>query len=56
LVKLAEKKFDGVTPELRASILSFYAQMKTPDAHGIGPQLEALKASGTSVDPIRSPE
>jgi hypothetical protein len=56
LEKLAEKKFDGVTPELRANILSFYAQMKTPDPHGIGPQLDALKASGTSVSPIRSPE
>ncbi len=49
VAKLAEKKFDGVTPELRANILSFYDRMKTPDAHGIGPQLEALKASGTSV-------
>jgi hypothetical protein len=56
LVKLAEKKFDGVTPELRANILSFYAHMKTPDPHGVGPQLQALQAFGTSVDPIRSPE
>ena len=50
LAKLAEKKFDGVTPELRANIRSFYDRMKTPDPHGIGPQLEALKASGTSID------
>ena len=56
LVKLAGKKFDGVTPELRANILSFYAHMKTPDPHGVGPQLQALQAFGTSVDPIRSPE
>jgi hypothetical protein len=56
LIKLAEKKFDGVTSELRANILSFYAHMKTPDPHGIGAQLEALKAFGTSIDPIRSPE
>jgi hypothetical protein len=47
LEKLAEKKFDGVTTELRADIVSFYAQMKTPDQHGIGPQLAALK-SGTT--------
>jgi Zinc dependent phospholipase C len=45
LVKLAAKKFDGVTPELRANILDFYARMKTPDVHGIGPQLAALKAA-----------
>jgi len=44
LVKLAEKKFNGVTPELRENIVNFYAQMKTPDQHGIGPQLTALKA------------
>jgi hypothetical protein len=44
LVKLAEKKFDGVSPELRENIVSFYAQMKTPDQHGIGPQLTALLA------------
>jgi hypothetical protein len=45
LVKLAAKKFDGVTPELRANILDFYGRMKTPDTHGIGPQLAALKAA-----------
>jgi hypothetical protein len=44
LVKLAEKKFVGVTPELRENIVSFYAQMKMPDQHGIGPQLTALEA------------
>jgi hypothetical protein len=44
LVKLAEKKFNGVTPELRKDILRFYAQMKTPDPHGIDAQLAALKA------------
>lgn len=45
LVTLAKKKFDGVTPDLRQNILNFYAQMKTPDQHGILPQLDALKAS-----------
>jgi len=44
LTKLATKKFEGVTPELRDNILAFYASMKTPDPHGIEPQLEALKA------------
>jgi hypothetical protein len=44
LVKLAEKQFVGVTPELRENIMGFYAQMKTPDRHGIGPQLTALRA------------
>ena len=44
LVKLSEKQFTGVTPELRENILAFYAKMKTPDEHGIGPQLAALKA------------
>jgi len=44
LAKLAEKKFAGVTPELRANILGFYASMKTPDIHGIDPHLNALKA------------
>jgi len=44
LVKLTEKKFDGVTTELRENILGFYAQMKTPDQHGVGPQLTALRA------------
>ena len=53
LVRLAEKKFHGVTPELRTNILRFYASMKTPDQHGIGPQLEALKSSATLADPMR---
>jgi Zinc dependent phospholipase C len=44
LVKLAEKKFDGVTSQLRENILSFYAKMTTPDQHGIDAQLTALKA------------
>jgi hypothetical protein len=44
LRKLAEKKFDGVTPELRDNILGFYAAMKTPDTHGVAVQLAALKA------------
>ncbi len=44
LVKLTEKKFDGVTTELRENILGFYAQMKRPDQHGVGPQLTALRA------------
>ena len=43
LIKLAEKQFAGVTPELRENILGFYAQMKTPDQHGIATQLAALK-------------
>lgn len=43
LVKLAEKKFVDTTPELRENIVSFYARMKTPDQHGIGTQLTALK-------------
>jgi hypothetical protein len=44
LTKLAQKHFEGVSPELRANIIGFYANMKSPDQHGIGPQLEALKA------------
>jgi Zinc dependent phospholipase C len=44
LKKLAEKKFVDVSPALRANILDFYARMKTPDPHGIQPQLSALKA------------
>jgi hypothetical protein len=44
LVKLAQKAFDGVTPELGENILTFYNQMKIPDQHGIDPQLKALKA------------
>jgi len=44
LKKLSEKKFESVTPELRKNILDFYANMKTPDPHGIDAQLAALKA------------
>ena len=44
LVKLAKKQFDGVTPELREDIISFYASMRTPDQHGIELQLAALKS------------
>ena len=54
LSKLAEKKFDGVTPELRANILKFYGQMKTPDAHGVGTQLEALKNFTAAASPQAS--
>ena len=48
LAKLAEKKFEGVTPELRQNILTFYSRMKTPDPHGIATQLAALKALGAT--------
>lgn len=44
LVKLAQKKFNGITPEIRENIVGFYNAMKSPDQHGIGPQLEALRA------------
>jgi hypothetical protein len=44
LVKLAAKKFEGVTPELRENIIGFYGRMQAPDKHGITAQLEALKA------------
>jgi hypothetical protein len=44
LTKLAAKKFEGVTPELRDNILAFYASMKGPDPHGAEVQLGALKA------------
>lgn len=44
LVKLAEKKFDGVTPDIRQNILGFYDAMKSPDPHGIGVQLMLLRA------------
>jgi len=42
--KLAKKKFEGITPELRENILKFYAAMKTPDPHRTSKQLAALKA------------
>jgi hypothetical protein len=44
LTKLAKNNFDAVKPELRENILDFYAQMKTPDRHGIDSQLRALRA------------
>jgi len=44
LLKLAAKNVEGVKPELRDNILSFYAGMKNPDTHGIDAQLTALKA------------
>jgi hypothetical protein len=44
LRKLADKKFEGVSRELRENILSFYAAMKTPDKHGTAAELAALKA------------
>lgn len=43
LRKLAEKKFDNVTPDIRQNILAFYAAMKSPDQHGIDRQLKALR-------------
>jgi hypothetical protein len=43
LVTLAEKKFDGVTPAIRENILGFYDAMKSPDPHGIGPRVDALR-------------
>lgn len=45
LVKLAQKDFNGVTPELRENVLNFYARMKSPDQHGIESQLVLLRAS-----------
>ena len=50
LKKLADKKFETVTPELRTNILNFYASMKTPDPHGIDAQLAALKAFSPAAD------
>jgi hypothetical protein len=44
LAKLAQKKFAGITPELRENILAFYARMKTPDPHHIDAQLAILKS------------
>ena len=44
LLQLAEKKFDGVTPEIRANILAFYGSMPAPHEHDVGAQLEALRA------------
>jgi len=50
LVKLAEKKFDGVTPDIRQNILAFYEGMKTPDPHGINVQLNLLRAYRPMAD------
>jgi hypothetical protein len=50
LVKLAEKKFSGVTTELRDNIVGFYARMKTPDKHLIDAQLAALKGFEPPAD------
>lgn len=44
LAKLAENKFDRVTPAIRANILGFYDAMKSPDPHGINPQLTLLRS------------
>jgi hypothetical protein len=44
LTKLAERHFDGMTPDLRADILGFYGRMKSPDPHGIDTQLKALQS------------
>jgi hypothetical protein len=52
---LAERKFDGVTREIRADILGFYDRMKSPDQHGIGVQLGALRAYTPVEDNRRSP-
>ena len=44
LVRLAATRFDGMTPEIRQNVLSFYDSMKSPDQHGLGRQLELLRA------------
>src|ERR1700730_15073257 len=44
LVKLAEKKFDGVTADVRQNILGFYDAMQSPDPPGIDTQLQMLRA------------
>jgi hypothetical protein len=43
LVKLEQKRFDGVTTQIRENILAFYDGMKSPDQHGISRQLDALR-------------
>src|SRR5258708_13983373 len=45
LGKLAKKNFDGVTPELREDIQTYYCRMKTPYPHAIGAHVTALAAS-----------
>jgi hypothetical protein len=49
LKKLEQKKFEGVSPELRTNILGFYAKMKTPDPHGTATALAELKALTPAV-------
>jgi hypothetical protein len=44
LAMLAERKFRGVTPQIRANILAFYDGMKSPDEHGMASQVELLRA------------
>ena len=51
--KLAGKKFEGVTAELRENILGFYAKMKMPDPHGINTELAALKVFQPLTEPQR---
>ena len=53
LVKLAEKKFDGVTPDIRDNILGFYGNMPNPHQHDIVAQLDALRAH-VPVAPVPS--
>lgn len=43
LEMLADKKFDRVTPELRANILDFFSRKTTPNASDLTSRLEALK-------------
>ena len=44
LIQLADNNFEGVTPDIRQNILGFYDAMKSPDQHGIDPQLKLLRA------------
>jgi hypothetical protein len=44
LVILAEKKFEGVTPQIRDNILAFYGSMPNPHQHDIKAQLDGLRA------------
>jgi hypothetical protein len=45
LAKLAAAGFRGTSPDLRSNILAFYGQMKSPDRHGMAPDVEALRAT-----------
>jgi hypothetical protein len=49
LTKLAAVHFRGLTPDLKRNILSFYGQMKSPDRHGMAPQVAALKATAVVI-------